>query len=115
LWQRKRKYLYERAIKMATEKRLIDVDDAVSFLENSLSIINEMDINGNMKESIKWYKEFIKFIKNRPTVDAVNATRCRDCKYFQMNPFDGCEVCTRGCGFVRPDFGCVDGKRKENG
>jgi hypothetical protein len=48
-------------------------------------------------------------------VDIVEVIRCKDCKYFQMNPFDGCEVCTHISGYVRPDFGCVDGKRKENG
>lgn len=40
--------------------------------------------------------------------------RCKDCMFYEWNPFDGCEVCTRGCGYVRPDFGCVDGERKDH-
>jgi hypothetical protein len=47
--------------------------------------------------------------------DYVKVVRCEDCKHYEWNPFDGCEVCTRGCGYVRPDFGCVDGERKDNG
>lgn len=40
---------------------------------------------------------------------------CRDCKYFEMNLFDGCEVCTHIHTYVMPDFGCIDGERKNNG
>jgi hypothetical protein len=50
-----------------------------------------------------------------PRVDAVEVVRCRDCKYFELNLFDGCEVCTHISGYVRPDFGCVDGERKVDG
>lgn len=51
-------------------------------------------------------------IAKMPTIDAVEVIRCRDCKYFVLNPFDGYEDCTRGFGYVRPDFGCVDGERR---
>lgn len=50
-----------------------------------------------------------------PTVDGAVMVRCRDCKHFEMNLFDGCEVCTHIHGYVRPDFGCIDGERKDNG
>lgn len=42
----------------------------------------------------------------------VEVVRCKNCKHFEQNPFDGCEVCTHISGYVRPDFGCVDGERK---
>lgn len=51
---------------------------------------------------------------NGDPVEIAEVIRCRDCKHFEHNPFDGCEVCTHISGYVRPDFGCVDGERKDN-
>ena len=88
---------------MATEKRLIDA-------HNLWSDINLLPHNGDMISS----EEVEQTIAEAPTVDAVEVVRCKDCKHYEWNPFDGCEVCTHISGYVRPDFGCVDGERKDN-
>jgi hypothetical protein len=60
---------------MVDNRGLIDSNEAVSILENNLSIIRQMDTNGNMQKYIKLYEEVIDFLKNRPTVDAVEVEK----------------------------------------
>lgn len=88
---------------MATEKRLIDANALLKALGYD-----------PMKFWTITPESTFGIVLNAPTVDAVEVVRCKDCKYFEMNPFDGCEVCTHISGYVRPDFGCVDGERKDN-
>lgn len=103
---------------MATEKRLIDR--------------NEIFPNGtffaNAEDPLKSLDELIARIWSIPTVDAVEAVRCKDCKHSGMYEFgDGSNGERLACltvdddGFVRfattvdPDHFCGYGERKDNG
>lgn len=55
--------------------------------------------------------EIILAITNAPTVEVV---RCKDCKHYEWDEFDGCYVCTRLSKYVKEDFWCAHGERKDN-
>lgn len=60
-------------------------------------------------------------IKNLPSVDAVEVVRCKDCKYFELNHWDGIiitahEICNKwadGCKTNKDGY-CFLGERKIN-
>lgn len=60
-------------------------------------------------------------IKKAPSVDAVEVVRCRDCKYFELNHWDGIiitahEICNKwadGCKTNKDGY-CFLGERKIN-
>ena len=59
---------------------------------------------------------------NAPAVDAVEVVRCKDCKYFELNHWDGPiitahEICSkwgRGCKTYKDGY-CFLGERKTDG
>jgi len=53
-------------------------------------------------------------IDKMPTVDAVPVVRCKDCKHYVWDEFDGCYVCLSISRFVKPDFWCAHGERRSN-
>ena len=59
-------------------------------------------------------------IQSAKTVDAVEVTRCKDCRHFvQGEPYDPCE-CMKwkvkwGAVYTTPDGYCHKGERKDNG
>ena len=92
--------------KLSTEKRLIDAN---AFLKDILTA-------GIGKTIIEYSESDIGYmIRKRPTVDAVEVVRCKDCKYWQDNN-DGYprEECRWGHGET-PDANdfCSYGERKE--
>ena len=82
---------------MANEKRLIDLDEAIDALG-----VEDKDI---------YCKHFL---EERPTVDAVEVCRCKDCKHYEWNPFgSGRYVCSKLCKGAYEDFFCSYGERRE--
>lgn len=96
---------------MATEKRLKGYDPITleSFTRHMTKHREPYDqYDMGYVDAVEQIENFLEY----NTVDAVPVVRCKDCKHYEWNPFDGCEVCTHISGYVRPDFGCVDGERK---
>ena len=56
------------------EKRLIDVDDLIDFIN--------MGHLRNPLESCFSERDVVDMLESRPTVDAVHVVRCRDCKHW---------------------------------
>lgn len=58
----------------------------------------------------------VKFdIEEAPTIDAVPAVRCKDCKYYEPDEVEcGC-LFAGGLQYVKPDDFCSYGERKTNG
>lgn len=57
-----------------------------------------------------------RFIENRPAVDAVVVTRCKDCKHAYINSFavsSGEALCTLSGKLMQQDGFCSDGRPKE--
>ena len=59
--------------------RLIDADDFVEYFEKAKERIKILP--RELREALNGlYEDFIETIKERPTVDAVEVVRCKDCK-----------------------------------
>ena len=88
--------------------RLIDAD---ALKENVF--FHEVDNESYVEE---------KDIDNTPTVGAVSVVRCKDCKYFELNHWDGLiitahEICNKwadGCKTNKDGY-CFLGERKTDG
>ena len=97
--------------KVTNGKRLIDANALVSYIDEC-----------SQESSFRVYYGYAKsFIDDAPTVDAVEVTRCRDCKYWKPtggkagNSFSDMEY-IGGCEFTKycrreSDF-CSYGERK---
>ena len=48
------------------------------------------------------------------TADMVEVVRCKDCRHYVWDEFDGAYVCISLCKYVKPDFWCANGERKDN-
>jgi hypothetical protein len=51
------------------------------------------------------------FLANGVTIPVT----CKDCKHYIYDDFDGCCVCMQLSKYVKPDFWCAYGERKDNG
>lgn len=51
-------------------------------------------------------------VRKQKTVDAVPVVRCKDCKHYVWDEFDGAYVCLSIGRFVKPDFWCAHGERR---
>ena len=89
--------------KATNDKRLIDAN---AFLKDILTA-------GIGKTIIEYSESDIGYmIRKRPTVDAVEVVRCRECKYLMFSDCYG--ECSKGhLGIVRQDDFCSRGERKE--
>lgn len=90
---------------MANEKRLIDAN---AFLKDILTA-------GIGKTIIEYSESDIGYmIRKRPTVDAVEVVRCKDCLYSTER--DGHLCCIHGVSYRKswnkPDFFCSRGERR---
>ena len=56
----------------------------------------------------------ISAVSKAPTVDAVEVVRCKDCKHYLYDDFDGAYVCMQLSKYVKPDFWCAHGERKDD-
>ena len=61
---------------MATEKRLIDANDAEKFAREHIFDANERFL-------------ILDFLRECSTVDAVEVVRCKDCKYYCQDKING--------------------------
>ena len=84
--------------KSSNEKRLIDVDDLIDFID--------MGHLRNPLESCFSERDVVDMLGSRPTVDAVEVVRCRDCKHRYSDSW---------CEYADDDdnFYCARGERKE--
>ena len=48
------------------------------------------------------------------TSDFVEVVRCKDCKHYLYDDFDGAYVCMQLSKYVKPDFWCAHGERKDD-
>ena len=90
--------------------RLIDADmaDVVSIYDKS----NELTQVSAIREYIEKQRAFLdKF----PTIEAVPAVRCRECKQGEVDDpdFPDQYYCHAGCGWNNGDFYCAYGEREE--
>lgn len=70
--------------------RLIDAD----------KLIKHIEVEYQKFDSVYDTYEVLKDIKNEPTIDAVPVVRCKDCRFYETNSFQGKEF--RLCGFGFP-------------
>ena len=92
--------------KAKNDKRLIDAN---AFLKDILTA-------GIGKTIIEYSESDIGYmIRKRPTVDAVEVVRCRECKQGEVDDPDFPDeyYCHAGCGWNNGDFYCAYGERKE--
>ena len=92
--------------KAKNDKRLIDAN---AFLKDILTA-------GIGKTIIEYSESDIGYmIRKRPTVDAVEVVRCRECKQGEVDDPDFPDeyYCHAGCGWNNGDFYCDYGERKE--
>ena len=92
--------------KTSNEKRLIDAN---AFLKDILTA-------GIGKTIIEYSESDIGYmIRKRPTIDAVEVVRCRECKQGEVDDPDFPDeyYCHAGCGWNNGDFYCSYGERKE--
>ena len=91
--------------KAASEKRLIDAN---AFLKDILTA-------GIGKTIIEYSESDIGYmIRNRPTEDALEVVRCRECKHYEIHKPKVLENCERN-GYIipmKPDDFCSYGERK---
>ena len=53
-------------------------------------------------------------IKEAKPEDVVKVVRCKDCKHYLYDDFDGAYVCMQLSKYVKPDFWCAHGERKDD-
>ena len=68
---------------MANEKRLIDANEVIRETESIINFRKQ-----HYMPTVE-YEAVLGYLKNRPTVDAVEVVRCKDCKWCK----DG-DICT---------------------
>lgn len=57
------------------------------------------------------YIEFSPPLVNKNLIEVV---RCRDCKYYEPEPYGDVMMCYCGLGWTKPDDYCSKGERKDN-
>ena len=91
---------------MATEKLLIRGDVA----EQRLSKLAEHYKGSFSGEA---FERAAREIANLPRVYAVEVVRCKDCKHYLWHDWDYSYCCIKLNKFVKQDFGCLYGERKD--
>lgn len=93
--------------------RLIDADTYKAILEGWLSELHAGENEEENAEGTAIYSCICQ-LDDTPTVDAINVTRCKDCKDFRRNN-ENDPYCTnrRGLDDPVPDGFCNYGKPKE--
>lgn len=100
---------------MATEKRLIDANDALEQLKQAEKEMKFVTPLGCKAVDIK---AVLRYIESRPTVDAVEVVWCKDCKHGELDTTDGFEwyLCHyEGGSWNKPEHFCSYGERKDDG
>lgn len=97
---------------MATEKRLIDANEVIRETESIINFRKQ-----HYMPTVE-YEALLGYLRNRPTVDAVEVVRCKDCKHW-LKDVPGCTEfvgrCRWACYMVGAAGYCVYGERKDNG
>ena len=93
---------------MANEKRLIDV-----FMHMG-DHIQSLDEYGFCFDSTlaKAIEDVVAMLKNPDANDVVPVVRCKDCKHYVWDEFDGAYVCVQLSKYVKKDFYCSYGERR---
>lgn len=100
---------------MANEKRLIDANEVIKETESILNFRRQHHM------PTAEYEALLGYLKKRPTVDAVEVVRCKDCTYFRVESDDFLGICK--CGAIATNYGgeiyperehfCSYGERRE--
>lgn len=96
--------------------RLIDAEVLLNQLEDWRGDKEDLDMEDG--HDVAYYSAMsraMRFVKFSPTIDAVPAVRCKDCKYaFQNNGHDkeGCPIMDRRVWMDGNSF-CSEGKRMD--
>ena len=53
-------------------------------------------------------------LDNTPAVESKEMVQCKDCKHYILDYVDGCYCCIKLARYVKKDFGCLYGERKDN-
>ena len=85
-----------------------------------LNMIDNLQF-GNCGTATERLTKLYDAVENQPSVDAVEVVRCKDCKYFELNHWDGIiitahEICNKwadGCKTNKDGY-CFLGERKIN-
>lgn len=87
--------------------RLIDVDDLIDFIN--------MSHLRNPLESCFSERDVVDMLESRPTVDAVEVVRCKDCAKDGLFTCPMCYIESHELIFINhdPEFFCGGGERKE--
>lgn len=91
--------------------RLIDADALKRRTQKVATQAWKMNIHARVETVLN---QFIDFINDAPTVDAVPVVRCKDCKH--RDPQDGKCDCGHDILWQQPrsdDWYCADGERRE--
>lgn len=60
------------------------------------------------------YRDAMFAVAAAPTIDAQEVTRCKDCKHYLFDEWDGSYACTKIGKFVKRDFWCGYGERRKD-
>ena len=96
---------------MATEKRLI-------FLDEAIAKIKDDGILGSGYSDDERIDDVIDMLEScHIIVDAVEVVRCKDCNFYEENTEAITRFCRRELGYMyaKPDGFCSYGERKDNG
>lgn len=88
---------------MATEKRLIDANEAIERAKNSDKIVGS---------SIWETGEVVEFLEDCPIVEAVEVVRCKDCISGKGSTHKVCPLYKQG--LMKDDDYCSVGERRTN-
>lgn len=97
--------------------RLIDADNVRDLFDAEFKETRKLILAGetHLDNLAEGFTEADRVIRQMPTVDAVPVVRCRDCKHSWEDLNGLC--CSYGpcvdCP-VSPDFGCANGRRRED-
>ena len=89
------------------ENRLIDVNDLIGFIN--------MGHLRNPLESCFSERDVVDMLESRPTVDAVEVVRCKDCAKDGLFSCPMCYIESHELIFINhdPEFFCAGGEQKE--
>lgn len=93
------------------EKRLIDADALIEFVEGRYTVTWNHDYDGGIKDACI---DILNFIDNAPTVDAVPVVRCRDCRWWTKQEKSIQGRCALTGTYPTGGWYCGNGERRDD-
>ena len=66
-------------------------------------------LENNYNVAVSFNENQAKYIES---LDVSPVVRCKDCKHYVWDKFDGAYACISRCKYVKPDFWCADGEKE---